>query len=119
MEIRQGVLRDGQGEGEKRRGAGTRRRRTSPELKLKSVKLYLEWGLPSRLICQEFRIRKHALYRWARQYRQLNSEVEPDTYSRKEMELWDRLARLKLQIDACDRQADEMGELAIKVSELS
>ena len=49
----------------------------------------------------------------------LLGEIEPATYSAKATELRDRVARLKLQLDACDRTADGAGDPASKTFELS
>jgi DNA invertase Pin-like site-specific DNA recombinase len=46
-------------------------------------------------------------------------DIDQATYGRKGTELRDRLASIKLQLDALDRSHDEMGELASKVFELS
>jgi transposase-like protein len=50
-------------------GAGRKRRRVSPELRLKDAKLYLEEGPPSKLICPELGVNKNALYTWVKRYR--------------------------------------------------
>ena len=42
-----------------------------------------------------------------------------ETFARKHTELRDRLASIKLQLDAVDRSHDETAELAAKVFELS
>lgn len=49
----------------------------------------------------------------------LSHEIDEDTYGRKGTELRDRLASIKLQLDAIDRSHDESAELASKVFELS
>jgi len=49
----------------------------------------------------------------------LDGEIEQEAYARKSTELRDRLASIKLQLDALDRSHDEMAELASKVFELS
>ena len=49
----------------------------------------------------------------------LANDVDQETYARKSMEIRDRIASIKLQLDAVDRSRDEMGELASKVFELS
>ncbi len=49
----------------------------------------------------------------------LADDVDQATYARKSTEIRDRLASIKLQLDAVDRSRDEMGELASKVFELS
>jgi len=46
-------------------------------------------------------------------------DVDEATYARKSTELRDRLASIKLQLDAVDRSHDETAELASKVFELS
>jgi site-specific DNA recombinase len=45
--------------------------------------------------------------------------VDQETFARKQTELRDRLANLKLQLDVLDRSSDETAELAAKVFELS
>ncbi|WP_437190994.1 recombinase family protein [Planctomicrobium sp. SH527] len=49
----------------------------------------------------------------------LDESIDQDTYAHKATELRDRLASIKLQLDALDRSNDEMAELASKVFELS
>ncbi len=49
----------------------------------------------------------------------LHEEVDADTFAAKQTELRDRIARLKLQIDASDRTHDENADIAIKAFELS
>jgi len=49
----------------------------------------------------------------------IDDQIDQETYARKNTELRDRLAVLKLQIDALNRSNDEMTELASKVFELS
>lgn len=49
----------------------------------------------------------------------LSNHVDQDTFAKKSMEIRDRIASIKLQLDAVDRSRDEMGELARKVFELS
>ncbi len=49
----------------------------------------------------------------------LSDDVDQATFARKSTEIRDRLASIKLQLDAVDRSRDEMGELASKVFELS
>jgi site-specific DNA recombinase len=46
-------------------------------------------------------------------------DIDQDDYARKSTELRDRLASIKLQLDAVDRSHDELAELASKVFELS
>jgi site-specific DNA recombinase len=45
--------------------------------------------------------------------------VDQETFARKQTELRDRLANLKLQLDVLDRSSDETAELAANVFELS
>ncbi len=49
----------------------------------------------------------------------LSDSIDQDTFARKSTELRDRLAAIKLQLDAVDRSHDETAELASKVFELS
>jgi site-specific DNA recombinase len=49
----------------------------------------------------------------------LTDDIDEQTFARKNTELRDRLAAIKLQLDAVDRSHDEMAELASKVFELS
>src|SRR4051812_43783697 len=49
----------------------------------------------------------------------LLGEIEPEAYSAKATELRDRVAKLKLRFDACDRGSDETGDFASKAFELS
>jgi site-specific DNA recombinase len=49
----------------------------------------------------------------------LVDEIEAETFSAKNLEIKDRLATLKLQLDACDRGGDEFADLAVKAFELS
>ena len=49
----------------------------------------------------------------------LGDDIDQETYARKSTELRDRLASIKLQLDAVDRSHDELAELASKVFELS
>jgi len=49
----------------------------------------------------------------------LGEEVDTEIFAKKQLDLRDRLARLKLQLDALDRSHDEMTDLAAKVFELS
>lgn len=46
-------------------------------------------------------------------------EIDAEVFGKKQTELRDRIADLKLQLDALDRSHDEMAELASKVFELS
>ena len=49
----------------------------------------------------------------------LHEEIESDTFAKKQTELRDKEANLKLGIDVQDRSDDEVSDLAIKVFELS
>ena len=49
----------------------------------------------------------------------LADDIDQDAFARKSTEIRDRLASIKLQIDALDRSHDETAELASKVFELS
>jgi site-specific DNA recombinase len=49
----------------------------------------------------------------------LSDAIDDDTFAHKHTELRDRLASIKLQLDAVDRSRDETAELAVKVFELS
>ncbi|MEZ6100628.1 MAG: hypothetical protein R3E01_16795 [Pirellulaceae bacterium] len=49
----------------------------------------------------------------------LADDIDQETYARKGTELRDRLASIKLQLDALDRSHDELADLASKVFELS
>ena len=49
----------------------------------------------------------------------LDEEIDHDLFAKKQTELRDRLASIKLQIDVLDRSKDETAELAVKVFELS
>ena len=49
----------------------------------------------------------------------LADDIDQETFARKSTEIRDRLASIKLQIDALDRSHDETAELASKVFELS
>jgi site-specific DNA recombinase len=49
----------------------------------------------------------------------LAEEIDEATFARKHMEMRDRLASIKLQLDVLDRSHDETAELAAKVFELS
>ena len=44
-------------------GAGKKRRIVPSELRLKAVKLYLEDGLPRKLICRELGVHESMLYK--------------------------------------------------------
>ena len=49
----------------------------------------------------------------------IDDQIDEATFARKNTELRDRLARIKLQLDVLDRSHDETSELALKVFELS
>lgn len=49
----------------------------------------------------------------------IEDNIDQETFARKSTELRDRLAGIKLQLDALDRSHDETAELAAKVFELS
>ncbi len=49
----------------------------------------------------------------------LGGEIEQDSFAKKSTELRDRLARIKLQLEAVDRTHDENADLASQVFELS
>lgn len=49
----------------------------------------------------------------------LSDDIDQETFARKATKFRDRLASIKLQIDALDRSHDETAELACKVFELS
>jgi site-specific DNA recombinase len=49
----------------------------------------------------------------------LAEDIDQETFAKKHTELRDRLASVKLQLDAVDRSHDETAELAAKVFELS
>lgn len=49
----------------------------------------------------------------------LSESIDQDTFGRKGTEIRDRLASIRLQLDAVDRSRDENAELALKVFELS
>ncbi|HVX10245.1 MAG TPA: recombinase family protein [Pirellulales bacterium] len=49
----------------------------------------------------------------------LSDDIDQETFARKHTELRDRMASIKLQLDALDRSHDETAELASKVFELS
>ena len=49
----------------------------------------------------------------------LADDIDQETFARKQTELRDRLASIKLQLDVLDRSHDETAELASKVFELS
>ncbi len=49
----------------------------------------------------------------------IDDQIDEETFVRKQTELRDRLASIKLQLDVVDRSHDETAELALKVFELS
>lgn len=49
----------------------------------------------------------------------MHGEIEADTFAQKDTELRDMRKRLQLQLEGQDRQKSEIGELALKVLELS
>ena len=49
----------------------------------------------------------------------IDDQIDEATFARKNTELRDRVARIKLQLDVIDRSHDETAELAVKVFELS
>jgi site-specific DNA recombinase len=49
----------------------------------------------------------------------LVDEIDAGTFTGKNTELKDRINRLRIEIDACDRGRDEVTELAVKAFELS
>ena len=49
----------------------------------------------------------------------INDQIDEETFVRKQTEMRDRLASIKLQLDVVDRSHDETAELALKVFELS
>lgn len=49
----------------------------------------------------------------------IDDQIDEATFVRKQTELRDRLASIKLQLDVVDRSRDETAELAVKVFELS
>lgn len=49
----------------------------------------------------------------------LVDEIDAESFSAKNVELKDRIDRLKLELDACDRSTDESADLAVKAFELS
>ncbi|MBA4030437.1 MAG: recombinase family protein [Planctomyces sp.] len=72
---------------------------------------------------QRAELQRQATLLVAQQDRLLNLRIEDQidepTFQRKQIELRDRLASIKLQLDVLDRSHDETGELALKVFELS
>lgn len=48
----------------------------------------------------------------------INDEIDHHSFARKQTELRDRLASIKLQLEVVDRSHDETAELAVKVFEL-
>lgn len=59
-----------------RSAPGQRKKRcpASPALRVKAVKLSLEEGLPSKLICRELGVNKNTLYKWIKKYREHGEE---------------------------------------------
>jgi site-specific DNA recombinase len=49
----------------------------------------------------------------------LADDIDQDVFAKKQLELRDRLANLKLQLDILDRSHDETADIAVKVFELS
>lgn len=49
----------------------------------------------------------------------IEDQIDEPTFARKQTELRDRLASIKLQLDALDRTHDETADLAVQVFELS
>ena len=49
----------------------------------------------------------------------LNDQLDQDTFAEKQTQLRDRIASIKLQLDAVGRSRDELAERALKVFELS
>jgi len=49
----------------------------------------------------------------------LNEEIDEETFADKRLEIADRIAELKLRLDALDRGREEMTDIALKVFELS
>ncbi len=49
----------------------------------------------------------------------LSDDIDQELFAKKHLELRDRLAQFKLQLDVLDRSHDETAELAVKVFELS
>lgn len=49
----------------------------------------------------------------------LLKEIDPETYNKKAMELRDREADLRLQLDACSRHSDEESDIVVKAFELT
>ena len=72
---------------------------------------------------QRSELQRQASLLVAQQDRLLNlrieNQIDEETFVRKQTELRDRLASIKLQLDAVDRSHDENAELAAKVFELS
>ncbi len=48
----------------------------------------------------------------------LAEDIDPETFANKHIELRNRLAAIKLQLDVVDRSHDETAELAARVFEL-
>lgn len=49
----------------------------------------------------------------------INDDVDQELFTRKQTELRERLTNLKLQLESLDRSREEVGDLAVKVFELS
>lgn len=49
----------------------------------------------------------------------IDDQIDQETFAKKQTELRDRLARIKLQLDVLDRSHDETADLAVRVFELS
>lgn len=66
--------------------------------------------------------RQHSLIQ-EQKYRLLDllllKEIESETFSRKDMELRDREADLRLQLEACSRHGDEESDIVVKAFELT
>lgn len=74
-------------------------------------------------VAQRDELQRQASLLVAQQDRLLNlhlaGDIDQQTFAHKQTELRDRVASIKLQLDAVDRSHDEMAELAVKVFELS
>jgi site-specific DNA recombinase len=72
---------------------------------------------------QRAELQRQASLLVAQQDRLLNlhlaGDIDQPTFAHKQMELRDRLASIKLQLDTVDRSHDEMADLAVKAFELS
>ena len=49
----------------------------------------------------------------------IDDQIDQETFAAKQMELRNRIAKLKLQLEVLDRSHDETADLAVKVFELS